>query len=121
MKNIIPLCLSLQNQLQTWHWQSESFAQHEAFGKTYSGMSDIIDEFVEVYVGAYWRESIEDCNFSVKTVDIKNTEPQTVVDAYIEMFNEEVMKDIHNNTELVNIKDEIVGVLRKLKYLLTMN
>jgi hypothetical protein len=50
MKLISPF-LKIQQQLRIFHWQTESYAQHKAFGKAYEALDGLIDDFVEVYMG----------------------------------------------------------------------
>ena len=48
---IVKNLLTAQNQMKLFHWQTVSFAQHQAFGGIYDNLSDLIDEFVEVCMG----------------------------------------------------------------------
>jgi len=50
MKLVSPL-IRIQEQLRIFHWQTESYAQHKAFGKAYEELGELIDQFVEVYMG----------------------------------------------------------------------
>ena len=54
MKLITPF-LKIQQQLRIFHWQTESYAQHKAFGKAYEEFDDLIDTFVETYIGKYGK------------------------------------------------------------------
>ena len=61
--------LGLQLQMKINHWQTKGIARHDAFGKTYDGLSDLIDEFVEVAMGKYGRFILEN---ETKTIKISN-------------------------------------------------
>jgi len=52
MQLISPL-LKIQNQLRIFHWQTQSYAQHKAFGKAYEELDALIDNFVEIFSGKY--------------------------------------------------------------------
>jgi hypothetical protein len=117
--NFIPFFLSLQNQLKVFHWQTTSYAQHMAFGSTYDTLDGLIDGFVEVCIGKHGRNIPEIIN--MKIYSLENKEPLEVVDVYIEMLVQEITPALpKEDTDLLNIKDEILASLNKLKYLLTL-
>jgi len=118
MKIISPL-IRIQEQLRIFHWQSETFAQHKAFGKAYENLGDLIDQFVEVYIGKYGKikakltYSIELDNFSDNYLDyIANYSD------YLLSINNEL--DSSKDSDLLNIRDEMLAELNQLKYLLTL-
>ena len=45
----------MQGQLKVLHWQTESFAEHNAFGDIYEALEDKLDRLIEVYSGKYQR------------------------------------------------------------------
>ena len=116
-KDLLANLVQIQGQLKILHWQTESYAEHNAFGNTYEALEDKIDEIIEVYSGKYERPKFDGVR-SITFADYKNLK----VDAFLEAF-----EDYMNNTflsqkdsELANIKDEVVAIIQKLKYLLTL-
>jgi hypothetical protein len=111
--------LTLQNQLKVWHWQTESYAQHQALGKAYDELGESIDEFIEVFQGKYARIKAKD----IFKIDLKNYDGNMVV-----FINKNIQylvgmdKGLEEgyNDELLNIRDEMVATLQQLKYLLTL-
>jgi DNA-binding ferritin-like protein len=115
---ITPL-LEIQNQLRIFHWQTPSYAQHKAFGKAYESLDALIDDFVEVFIGKYGKTKA-----SIKySIELSNFDDSylVVVDSYISYLNEltSELKDV--DTDLLNIRDEMLATLNRLKYLLTLN
>jgi len=111
--------ITLQNQIRIFHWQTTSFAQHEALGKTYEKLSDLIDEYVETFMGSYGKVKLEK-NVTVTLVDLSDNIESTV-DKYIDYLQNSLTKDLsEKDTDLMNIRDEMLGELNKLKYLLTL-
>ena len=53
--DLITKFLELHNQLKVYHWQTDSYAQHKAFGETYEELGDLIDSFMEEIMGKYGR------------------------------------------------------------------
>lgn len=43
--------INFLNDIQSWHWQTESYAQHEALGEYYTKFNTLNDSFVETYQG----------------------------------------------------------------------
>jgi len=118
MQLFAPL-LRIQNQLRIFHWQTESFAQHKAFGKAYEELDGLIDQFVEVYMGKYGRSKAK----IAYNIELQNFEEQylLVIDTYIDhliSLNNEL--DAVMDSDLLNIRDEMLGLFNRLKYLLTL-
>ena len=113
--------LESQMQLRILHWQTKGFARHKAFGETYENLDELIDEFVEVSMGKYGRFSLSD---SEKTLNLKNiTEVElgvflkTMKGKLIEITSQ-LSSD--KDTDLLNLRDEMLGLVNKLSYLLTL-
>jgi hypothetical protein len=116
---LFTLLLRIQNQLRIFHWQTESFSQHKAFGKAYEELDGLIDQFVEVYMGKYGRSKAK----ITYNLELQNFEEQylLVIDTYIDdliSLNNEL--DPVVDSDLLNIRDEMLGLFNRLKYLLTL-
>jgi len=118
MKLVAPL-IKIQEQLRIFHWQSSTFAQHKAFGKAYESLGDLVDSFIEIYMGKYGKlkakltYSIELDNFSENYDEYLNN-----YISFLSGLNNEL--DSSKDTDLLNIRDEMLGILNNLKYLLTL-
>lgn len=112
--------LGLQVQLKINHWQTKGIARHEAFGKTYDDLQDLVDTYVEEAMGKYGRFVLDD---ETKTITMSNLSEldlksfiSTVRDALVQMTEQVDPTD----TNLLNIRDEMLGLINKLAYLLTL-
>ena len=121
MDKIILNLLKLVTQLRIFHWQTDSYAQHKAFGNAYESLSELIDRLVEVHQGKYGKIVYG----SPAGLEISNSEDLNAQDILTEVaeylitnFNE--MHDSVKDSDCLNIRDEIVAELNKLKYLLTL-
>lgn len=119
MENILDHLISYQQQFRILHWQTKSYARHKAYGKFYDSFSDLMDEFVEVHMGKYGR---------VKTsgnIQISNMNEVQIKDylSEIEQFLIELSEayDATRDSDLLNIRDEMLSLVNKLKYLLTLD
>ena len=113
--------LTLQNQLKIHHWQTKSYAEHQALGGAYDEFSDLIDEFIEVFMGKYGRIESRD-GFKIELSNYKDVSPTDFCDKYIAYLVNELPKSLEeSDTDMFNIRDEMLGQLNKLKYLLTLS
>lgn len=117
MSRIIAQLIYLQLQMRIYHWQTKSYARHKAFGKFYDALGDLLDKFVETYQGVYGRVAF------AQSLDLRNLDESTDIEKIltnaISMLSNE-MEDIQANSDLLNIRDEIVGEMNHLRYLLTL-
>lgn len=122
MDKIILNLLKLQTLFKVAHWQTESYAQHKAFDRVYDAVDGLLDKLVETHQGKYGRirfsepSSIEIVNFV--DVEINNVLKQAT-EYIINAFNEG--HDPVQDSDCLNIKDEILSELNTLKYLLTLS
>ena len=111
--------VTLQTQLRIFHWQTKSYAAHQALGITYDSLSLKIDEFVEVFMGKYGRISVN--KMSVNLEDLSDGTLDVFVDKMIDYLQTGLKENINeNDTDLMNIRDEMLSSMNKLKYLLTL-
>lgn len=112
--------LAMQNQLRVFHWQTNSYAQHKAFGKAYEALDGFIDSFVEVYQG---KKGIQVPSNGLK-IKLENldSKPEDMIDVFIDFLTDELCEDLDEkkDSDLCNIRDEMLAVLNQTKYLLLL-
>ena len=116
-KELLANIIQIQGQLRILHWQTESYAEHNAFGMTYDNLDDKFDRLIEVYSGKYRRPAfggVKEISFADLSV--------LKVDAFIESMDDFMTNAFmaEQDSELANIRDEIRADLMQLKYLLTL-
>lgn len=118
---IVTNLLTLHNQLKIHHWQTKSYAEHQALGSTYDEFSGFIDEFIEILMGKYGRVKSES-GFNIELSNYDDLSTVNFVDKYIDYLITDVPTglDVEKDTDLLNIRDEMLASLNKLKYLLTL-
>lgn len=112
--------LELQSQLKIFHWQTKGVAEHEAFGRIYDSIGDIIDSFIEKYIGVYERFSIEEGSPNIQVVNYSDNNVEAFVNTAKTLFNG-MREKVSEHSDLVNILDEAIGEINQLKYLLTLS
>jgi hypothetical protein len=122
---VIPKLLGLQNQIRVLHWQTESYAEHKALGKAYESLDELVDSFVETYFGAHGRHSAVPgegtTRAPIEIVDYGDATPLAVMEDGIVFLKEEIEEYLdESDTDLLNIRDDMLGVLNHTKYLLSL-
>ena len=56
MENVLRILMMAQRCAHMWHWKVKSFAQHIALGDLYDGLTKLMDELAEMYMGKYGTE-----------------------------------------------------------------
>lgn len=121
MDKAIVNLLKIQNQLRILHWQTLSYAAHKALGNAYNDLDDLIDSLVEVHQGKYGRITFE----TPIDLGLVNQDEIDLEDVLVQL-NEYLsgpfgaMHDATKDTDCLNIRDEILAVINKLRYLLTL-
>jgi hypothetical protein len=112
--------LTLQQQFRILHWQTKSYAKHNAYGTIYESLDGFIDEFIEIYMGKYGRVSFNgDGNILLKNTDSLDLN-LFIKDNIYWLKSLSTKLNSENDSDLLNIRDEIMGSLNKLRYLLTL-
>lgn len=133
MLSIVSPLLTILNQIKVYHWQTNSFSEHKALDTAYEELGESIDEFIEIYQGIFGRIKAASGSFLLElgNLQIANSpieeDPETVglqakIDqwiAYLKSFNND--EDLKDRTDLLNIRDEMLGTLNQLKYLITLD
>lgn len=116
-KELLANSIQIQGQLKVLHWQTTSYAEHNAFGEIYESLGDRIDRLIEVYSGKYQRPKFGGVK-QITFADYDNLKIESFIEAFEDFMNNSFMAQ--QDAELNNIKDEIVADIQKLKYLLTL-
>lgn len=116
---IIQNLLTILNQLKYYHWGTDSFARHEALGKAYDGLNPLIDEFVEIYLGKYGKD-LSKMSITLRTES--DLQIESALNDISNYLSNELIESLNDNdSDLINLKDEILSIINKTKYLLTLN
>jgi DNA-binding ferritin-like protein len=113
--------LEIQAQLRILHWQTKGYARHKAFGKTYETLDGLIDSFVEVCMGKHGRFVLEEQDKNIRIdnlTDVKIVEFLQNIKGFLISLSNEL--DPTKDTDLLNVRDEMLATINKLAYLLTL-
>jgi hypothetical protein len=113
--------LTIQAQLRILHWQTKSYAEHQALGKAYDALDDLVDQFVEVHSGKYGN-TLAKTNFQFTASNYKDSNVMALMDSYIAYLTNELPQICkEGDSDLLNIRDEMLAVINQTKYLLRLS
>lgn len=119
-EEIILKLVQIQNQFRFLHWQTFGDAKHRAYGELYETIGGHLDTFAEAMMGKYGRPQFES-EFMIAFQDIKSINLQNFIDGIVEfLVSMTDHLDGRYDTDLLNIRDEILANINKTKYLLTL-
>ena len=118
--------MSFLNNIQVFHWQTQSYAEHQALGEYYESLTDLNDKFVESWQGnqntrlkfSEGPYSLQNYFSKEKTknmiIDFKNQVTQ--ISGYVSELNES-----NSFADIENILEEISEINSRTLYLLSLN
>ena len=119
-EELIKKLVQIQLQWKFLHWQTFGDAKHRLYGEIYDGLGDLIDEFTETMMGKYGRPEF-DAEFSIMFQDISSLNMQNFIDGITEfLVSMSDQLDSRYDTDLLNLRDEMLGLINKSKYSLTL-
>ena len=118
---IIENFIEMLNTVKLYHWNTHSYAQHKATDELHGRLSGHIDKFVEVLLGKK-EDRIKNLNDKIPLINTKHTSTfRDQIYQYREyLINMDKCFDTTRDTDLLNIRDEILGDINQFLYLLSL-
>jgi DNA-binding ferritin-like protein len=126
-KQIVTQMLQMLMTVKLYHWNTLSFSTHKATDELYGSLNTLIDQFVEVLLGKHNNVSERNKHeiLAVKTLHLHTYKDNGKFKHQLETYKKYLIslnKHFNNgeNSDLLNIRDEILATLNKISYLLTL-
>ena len=118
---IVNLMLTLRNQVKIYHWETMQFARHKATDELVEKLDGNIDKFVEVYIGKYGRPILTAKTGRIQIRNYNDTEAPVLLQEAIAWLTTSLPTLLgKGDTDLLNIRDEILADLNQTLYLFTL-
>ena len=111
----------LQHQIRMYHWQTGVYARHQATNGLLETLDGLVDKFMEIYKGKYGKINLQDKKLQILIEHLSDEGAVQFIRhqiAFLRAVLDEGML-IDEDTDLLNIRDEIMGELNKTLYLFT--
>lgn len=124
-ERIVLTFLEMLNTVKLYHWKTRSYPQHKATDELYSKLNENIDSFVEIMLGKTGgRVNLTNMK-CLPLHDYNSLSPfKTKVDEYksfLVNMTSDARVNITNNSDLLNVRDELLGNMNQFSYLLTFH
>lgn len=122
-KQITVVFLEMLMMVKLFHWKTHSYATHKATDELYEKLNGNIDSFIEVLLGKTGSRIDLMDKKSISLIDLNSQENLKSKIMYLKSFlvgldNNKALNSM-SNSDLFNIRDEILGNLNQFLYLLT--
>ena len=105
--------------LHLMHLATDSFAEHKALNKAYEAVDGFIDSFAEMYMGAKGSKDLVKGKISL-SVDAGG-DSMAVMNELESFLKGPLAQAIGSDeTALLNMRDDLLGEIQTVKYLLTL-
>lgn len=122
MSDIVFAFLLFRDHMKIYHWQTTSYARHVASDALVTGLDPLIDQFMEVYLG-----KLEGKRFSIREKSELRDVSDDLALEFMYDFKEFLMSELMiilpqgmANSDLINIRDEMLSLVNKTLYLFTL-
>lgn len=120
-QKLLPQLFGFRDQMKLYHWQTLSHARHVASDDFVTNLTAFIDQFIEVYQGKYGRIKLG----KVSTVRLEDIDDDSIID-YLKKYRNyltfTLSGSLHQmkDTDLLNIRDEMLADVNKTLYLFSL-
>jgi len=120
--HIVKIFLEILNMVKLYHWKTRSYAQHKATDELYSKLNEHIDSFIEVLLGKD-ESRIKMLERRIDLLDSSNgvAFKQRIYEYRDFLQSMNIYFDSSRDSDLLNIRDELMGDVNQFLYLLTFD
>lgn len=113
---------TMREQIKLYHWQTKVYSRHKATDNVIEALDTSIDKYVEVYMGKYGRMKMNSTNSTVHVNNLSEKSIIKFINKCINYLQTNLVKRLkENDTDLMNIRDEMLAELNQLLYLFTLH
>lgn len=118
MRRTATILFHARQQAHFWHLDTKSFAEHKALESFYTELLELVDKLLEEYMGKGNRIDFGSIRMTFHGYD------KDKVREYLKKLTRYIVKSKRglkeNESNLGNIMDEILGLVNRTLYLLTL-
>ena len=119
--HIVQQFMNMLNTVKIYHWNTHSYPEHKATDELYSRLNEHIDKFVEVMLGKDGSRIRRIHSLPA----LVGTENKSAMEKKVASYKHFLIELNHalmpeRDSDLLNIRDEILGDMNQFTYLLTL-
>ena len=111
----------IRDQLKIYHWTTTSYARHKSSDALVNSLTEKMDKFLETIQGIHGKRLTLTAK---KQISLKNENDKSIVkllEKFKDWLNNVLPKYIKKNTDLLNIRDDILSDVNNTIYLFTFH
>ena len=106
--------LKILHVIKLYHWNTKVYAQHKATDDLHTKLSELVDSYMEKYMGSHGR-------FPINTsISLRHHTPEEFI-RELNVFRSMIIQLKNTTTDLDNIRDEMLGEIDQFLYLWTLH
>lgn len=118
---IVQTFLQFQTDIKIYHWQTFSYSRHKSSDKLFQNLTDLIDEFVETYMGQLdTHVRISQTSSIIRLRNISDTQARNIVKKFRLFLTRLDKTKPQLTSDLLNLRDELLGLTDRTLYLFTL-
>lgn len=110
--------------IKMYHWNTSSYATHQATDELYSKINKHMDHFMEIFMGKTGKriDMKSKDSITIRNLSSKSKLRSQITDykSYLVNLNNNSFMNMMTNTDLFNIRDELLADLNQFLYLLSL-
>jgi hypothetical protein len=115
-EHVVCFFLEMLNTIKLYHWKTYSYATHKATDELYGSLSSKVDRFVEIMIGITSKRSNLISKHAIKLDDMSSVEQfRKRIEYYKHCLSHQLK--FPTSTDLLNIRDDMLGDLNQFLYL----
>lgn len=120
--HIVRIFLEMLNMVKLYHWKTKSYAQHKATDELYERLNSNIDKFIEILLGKD-ETRIKMVEDKIRSMDSTNKKDfkSRVYEYRIFLTEMNMYFDERRDSDLLSLRDEILGDINQFLYLMTFD
>ena len=118
MQEFIEHFFRVYSQMYVLHWQTKYYSRHLIFDEFNEELEDFADKMVESYQGKYGKIQLDECDIEIK--NLKELNLSEMLNNFKQYLLNDFDVEYQNDKDLLAIRDEIVSLINKNIFLLTL-
>ena len=115
--------LDMLSQIKIYHWKTKSYARHKASCELITDFTDITDKIIETMQGS--KNERLDIVENFNTITLNNNTDDSILELinYFKVWLIDTFPNYlnENDTDIINLRDELLQNINKTLYLFSLN
>ena len=118
---VVQFYLTLRNAIKIYHWNTLSYPRHKATDTFVADFDRLTDSFVEIYIGRYGRDAALGKAMELSLPGLSESKAEEFLDEARTWLSDRLPKLLKpSDTDLLNLRDEMLGLVNQTLYLFTL-